>query len=97
MADWLDTQNPVKVAEVIERDGAVLCERYGTDNPRFALWLALVDRHLTRLIGLGHRDIEDWSWRDAFDAETSPREAARTALEDSDLYGPMMAEAMSDG
>lgn len=89
MADWLDTQDPTKVADIIDRDGEKLMKRYNTGNVRFALWLSLVDRRMSNSVGVTHRDISDWTWADAFEDEMSPREAAREALAADDTFGAM--------
>lgn len=50
----------------------------------FEEWMQQVNVHLGALVGLGHRDIADWRYRDAYDDEVSPREAALSAL-DNDM------------
>lgn len=46
----------------------------------FERWLAKVDYHITRIVGLTHRDIADWTWYDAWADGVSSLEAAQTAL-----------------
>ena len=46
----------------------------------FTRWLANVDQHLLRMVGLTHRDIADQTWRDWFEDDVSPVHAAREAL-----------------
>lgn len=47
----------------------------------FGEWLAEVDRWMAQEVGVTHRDVEDWSWREAYDAQTHPRDAALDALD----------------
>lgn len=62
-------------------------DEYAHGHKRFGLWLHLVDRQLRRKVGLTHRDLVDWTWRDAFEDGLTPREAALEALENDDLFG----------
>ncbi|AHJ86450.1 hypothetical protein 40AC_87 [Mycobacterium phage 40AC] len=48
----------------------------------FETWLKGVDHVIGSITGgLSHRDIADQTWHDWFDAEYTPRQAAREALE----------------
>ncbi|WFN95182.1 hypothetical protein [Gordonia sihwensis] len=48
---------------------------------QFAVWLLDVDRHLARRLGgLGHRDMPDLCWADAYESGTSARQAALDAI-----------------
>lgn len=51
----------------------------------FQDWLKGVDVALGLVIGLGHRDIADQTWRDWFDNGLDPHEAAQLALENEGL------------
>lgn len=51
----------------------------------FQQWLAAVDRALTAKVGLTHRDIADQTWHDWYDADYTPRQAMREALENEGL------------
>jgi hypothetical protein len=86
---WIDVQRqkhgPERVAEIVDKLTPQQLDNGGGDQD-FALWLALVDNAMARTVGVGHRDIGDWTWRDAFDAGTRPTEAAREALEADDTY-----------
>ncbi|QFP95570.1 hypothetical protein SEA_GAUGELDP_87 [Mycobacterium phage GaugeLDP] len=46
----------------------------------FARWIGEVDRFLLGHYGVTHRDIADWTWRDAYQDEMGPRAAAREAI-----------------
>jgi len=72
------------------------------DNPRyadvvkeahgdlgFALWLALVDKRLSRL-GVSHSDLADFNSRDCYEAGDSPKEGAQECLEGDDTYAMFM-------
>jgi hypothetical protein len=62
------------------------------NDPAFAVWLMIVDRDLQKQFQVGHRDLSDWAWRDAFDNGTSPKDAAKQALSDDDLFGSIFAD-----
>ena len=47
----------------------------------FEKWMAAVDKHIDSMLGLSSRDIADFPYRDAFEAGTTPQEAAKSALE----------------
>lgn len=97
--NWIDTQRQER-AEVIDAAIANAraqqwCD-FGTDfthyvpddqpdAEEFRMWLLLVNRHTIKVTGLGVFDHEDHTWRDEFDAGTSPKVAVRTWLEDSGL------------
>ena len=57
----------------------------GGGEPDFAIYMFLANRYLMRSVGLGFDDIEDYLWRDAFDGDVPPREAARLALAHSGM------------
>jgi Family of unknown function (DUF5419) len=52
------------------------------EDGSFGEWLTQVDRAIAGYCGLTHRDIADQPWRDWFDDEVPPKEAAEMALED---------------
>jgi hypothetical protein len=87
---WLDEQAPEKVEAAIERLAArrdagdvhaIDMIDYCGGDLRFAVWLWTVDRVLLAAVGLGSSDLEDWTYRDAFDDGVRPGEAARAALD----------------
>jgi len=72
------------------------------DNPRyadvlqeahgdlgFALWLALVDKHLGSL-GIGHSDLADFCSRDMYENGESPRAGALACLQGDDMYSMLL-------
>lgn len=75
MATWLDTQPTATIRR------ALAPSRHETDTesgePRFALWLELVDLHLDGLHGERHQ--LEWNWHRAYDDGWSPRTAAFAA------------------
>jgi hypothetical protein len=66
------------IAQLREKQPEYLAEH---DDERFGAWMYLVDRRLVRRIGFTSSDLEDWTYRDAFDGGMSPAEAAEEALE----------------
>ena len=51
----------------------------------FDAWLKIVNDELAARCGLGVADLPDWTYRDAYEDEQEPREAARMMLEDTML------------
>lgn len=51
----------------------------------FAHWLREVDGHLVGALGLSHRDLPDQTWRDWFDDQLDPGEAAQLCLDNEGL------------
>lgn len=52
----------------------------------FALWLIYCDKRVTRAVGLGLRDMEDWLWRDAYDNNVTPANAVIDAFANWGAY-----------
>ena len=46
----------------------------------FETWMYFVDNHMHRLVKLRHEDIDDWLWRDSYDAGVSAETAAERGL-----------------
>lgn len=92
---WLDAQPAEKVDASLADLRATGGERWAQrvadvdGDERFALWLLLVDQRMQRAVGVTHRDIGDWTWRDAYDGGYSPREAMREGLEADDTYSAL--------
>ncbi len=53
----------------------------GTLAATFEAWLDAVDRHLVSQVGLPHQCLTDMTWRDWYDADLSPDEAAGLAID----------------
>lgn len=61
----------------------------------FDQWLRQVDSILVAGLGLGHRELRDRNWRDAFDDGYSPEEAVDElvgGLDDDNIDATMMEE-----
>lgn len=61
----------------------------------FKQWLQRVDAILVAALGLGHRDLRDRNWRDAFDDGYTPEEAVEDlvgGLDDDNIDETMMEE-----
>lgn len=56
-------------------------------KPSYRAWLAEVNREIQYRTSLGISDIEDWTYRDAYDDGKDPEEAAILALENSGWEG----------
>ncbi len=46
----------------------------------FSVWMGKVDSALQNEVGIGISDLADWGYRDAFDDEMPPEEAAAEVL-----------------
>lgn len=53
----------------------------------FHQYMVAVDREIQARTGLGFLDIEDWTYRDAYDDGVDPEDAAIQALENSGWEG----------
>lgn len=47
---------------------------------KFGSWMLMVDAILSQTAGVDSNDLSDWTYRDAFDDEMSPEEAAKEVL-----------------
>ncbi len=47
---------------------------------KFGSWMLMVDAVLLQTAGVDSNDLSDWTYRDAFDDEMPPEEAAEEAL-----------------
>lgn len=94
MSTWLDKQDPVKVESVLTlyRERQPRVSQYAHGDERFGVWLYLVDRVLTGMIGVGLFDLADWNIRDAYDDGLSPGEAAREAMRNDDTYSDYLPD-----
>lgn len=54
---------------------------------QFKKWMKNVDGRIEELCGLSHRDLADQPFRDWFEDEVTPREAARRTLADEGFEG----------
>jgi hypothetical protein len=97
MGTWLDEQPADKrdalLAQYREHRARMRVAEHDGGDERFGVWLALVDRRITRAVGIGLFDLADWNMRDAHDDGMSPREAALEALRSDDLYASLVEEA----
>lgn len=48
----------------------------------FSEWLNEVDRHLEARLGLGHRYLPDYFWRDMYDDEVDPEDAVADYIDE---------------
>lgn len=80
---WIESLPGPRLAQVVEEQGDRLKERYYTDDVYFAVWMHALNRAVQRRILLHFDDLEDWCYRDAYDAGESPRDAAIEMLEDN--------------
>lgn len=85
MNAWINNLPGPRLAQVVETQGDALKSTYMTDDVYFAVWMHAVNQAIIRRIGLGFMDLEDWLYRDAYDADMAPREAALQMLADSDF------------
>jgi hypothetical protein len=94
---YIDTMDPEKVEKNLDILRGRNWQTIGSRNwlteaggdEKYALWLALCDQKMMRLIGLGIFDITDWAWADNYEAGTSPAEAAKEALMSDDTYAAL--------
>jgi hypothetical protein len=88
MSTWLDEQDQAKVTAALEKFRASTdhiaesAKRYGGDDERFDFWLYLIDRKVSRALGLSIFDLVDGPWRDYYDSGLSPMAAFSSYRED---------------
>ncbi len=92
MNAWIATKDPAKVdtaADLIaEHEPNRLTEADG--DREFAVWLYEVDRVIrTRTEGFGHRDLPDFGWREAYNDDLSPTDAAADAIAHWEEFGDL--------
>ena len=89
--DELERRDPRKVAADLEtyRTKRPSVSEYDTGDERFGLWMAYVNARLLRSVGVGLFDLADWNMRDAYEAGTSPADAAREALASDDTFSAL--------
>lgn len=83
MNAWIDTLPGPALAAWVDKHGEAAMARHYTDDPMFALWLHYVDKAVMRRTHMSYRDMEDWGYRDAYDGDLTPAEAAVEMLEDN--------------
>ena len=81
MDTWVDQLPQDKVEKWIAANGERALEEYYTTDPRFALWMAHVDRRVHGMVIFGCMDLEDWPYHDAYVDGVTPREAAIDVVE----------------
>lgn len=91
--EWVAGLPAEALATWIERHGDQVKERYQVEDVHFALWLHYMDKAIARVLGLTHRDLEDYDYYSMYEGDYSPREAALQALEDLG-YGYDMEDAL---
>lgn len=95
MTTWIDMQDQEKVnrnldaARNANTGGWNHYLSYAGNDERFALWLAVVERCISRMVGIGLFDLEDCLMYDAYESGMSPKEFALEALQNDSLYSEM--------
>jgi hypothetical protein len=81
---WLDRQQPAAVyaaaGELANHPALTGHLEESSGDPHFAVWLALVDFHMARLLDTSRAELGSWDWRCAYDNGMSPRTAALSAF-----------------
>lgn len=80
---WIQNLHGPRLQQVIEEKGDALMERHHTTDVLFAVWLQALDQAVRRRVMMRYDDLEDWHYRDAYDAGMSPKDAAVEMLEDA--------------
>lgn len=94
MNAWIDSLPGPRLAQVIEKSGDALKERYHTDDVMFAVWLHALNRAVQRRVILSFDDLEDWDYWSAYEGGMSPVDAALEMLDDNG-YADAYDEALS--
>lgn len=88
---YIDTLPAAEVASSIDEmrateDGQSYIDRAANGDSHFALFMLLVDRKMMKVIGLGHRDIEDALWFEMYEDGMSPEDAIIEAFQGHGIY-----------
>lgn len=86
-----------KLAELQDKPAFKPYQDYSNGDDAFALYLAFVDRRITKMIGIGLFDLEDCLIRDMYDDEYTPQEAAVAAIQNDDLYSELLGYELTTG
>lgn len=89
MNAWIDSRPGPLMAKFIEENGETVKDRFSTDDVAFAVWMHTLNRWVQRRVGLSYDDLEDWNYRDAYDADLTPYEAAVDMLVDNGWGGAL--------
>ena len=83
VAEWGDPSTPFQLAGRSPIGPEPVDERlwdYAQDHLGFYGYLRLADARITRKIGVGLMDLADRRWRDSYDEQVHPGEAADEAI-----------------
>lgn len=80
---WIENLPGPRLAEVIDKSGDKLKERYHTDDVYFAVWLHTLNRAVQRRVMVSFDDLEDWDYWSAYEGGMSPKDAALEMLADA--------------
>jgi hypothetical protein len=83
VAEWGDPSTPFQLAGKPPIGREPVNERlweYARDHLGFYGWLRLADARICRKVGVGLMDLSDRLWRDSYDDEVHPGEAADEAI-----------------
>ena len=91
MNAWIATKDPAVIAEIADRIAAHEPARIdnAAGDRNFAVWMFGVDRKLRATTGFNHSDLPDWSWRNAYDDDLTPDDAAADARQFWNEYGDL--------
>lgn len=93
MTTWIDQQPAAKVESSLAVYRAAndpttkAAKDYCGGDERFGLWLLLCSLVCARKTGVTIFDLEDFMWRDEYEAGASPKSATRSALAASEVFG----------
>ncbi|UZF59312.1 hypothetical protein LH935_28430 (plasmid) [Gordonia polyisoprenivorans] len=89
MNAWIASKPESSVNKAIAELTAKQPQRIADANGdgHMAVWLYAVDRIIVGRFGIGHRDLPDQAWRERYDADMSPADAAGEAIELWREYG----------
>ena len=84
---WIESLTPARLQEGIDWVSASRPELmdYAGGNAEFALWMAVVDQRMMKLIGLTSQDLADFPSRDLYEDGLTPREGVQACLAYNDL------------
>ena len=85
--DEQDTQRQDRLNAMLDSEDGSEYLAYAHGEREFAAWLVIAEVICFRRHGVSIFDLADWTWRDAYDNDTTPNAALREALEFDGTYG----------
>lgn len=85
MSTYIDGLDKYEVSKTIAqiKEKSTFFDNFSYDaDPKFVLWMFLVNRRIVHKFGIGIFDVPDRNWYDSFEAGVSPKEMAEDVYQE---------------